>query len=44
MLRVQNYYCSAYTGTGAANVYTKRDIENSRLCEQGTADVLNTSY
>ena len=25
MLRIQNYECSA--GTGAANAYTKRDIE-----------------
>ena len=28
MLRVQNYKCVSCAGTGAANAYTKRDIEN----------------
>ena len=28
MVRVQNYECVVCAGTGAANAYTKRDIEN----------------
>ena len=28
MVRVQNYECVAYAGTGAANAYSKRNIEN----------------
>ena len=43
VVRVQNYERASCAGTGTANAYTKRDIENPFPGTQ-TKNVLNTMY
>ena len=49
MLRVQNCGCAAWTGIGAANAYTKRDIENpfsgtQMFVQTSNKNVFNTYF